>query len=68
MPTFYISAVDEYGHNYDAETFHTVEDALSFIESMKDALEDATVGQHYAISAAIESLEDQLSNYQELPD
>lgn len=68
MPTFYLSAVDEYGHSYDAQTFHAVEDALSFIDALEDALEDATVGQYYAISAAIESLKDQLANYKELPD
>lgn len=68
MPTFYLSAVDEYGHSYDAETFHTVEDALSFIDALEDALEDATVGQYYAISAAIESLKDQLADCEESPD
>jgi hypothetical protein len=68
MPTFYLSAVDEYGHSYDAQTFHTVEDALSFIDALEDALEDETVGQYYAISAAIESLKDQLADCEESAD
>lgn len=68
MPTFYLYAEDEHGISYTAETFHTVEDALSFINALEDALEDATVGQHHAITAAIESLEDQLANYKESPD
>jgi hypothetical protein len=68
MSAFYLYTEDEHGISYTAETFHSVEDALSFIDALEDALEDATVGQYYAISAAIESLKDQLANYQELPE
>lgn len=68
MPAFYLYAEDEHGISYTAETFHSVEHALSFIDALEDALEDATVGQYYAISAAIESLKDQLADCEESAD
>jgi len=58
--TLHLSAIDEHGYSYDAETFHTVEDAMFYIDRLEDALEDATVSESYAIRADIESLKEQL--------
>ena len=68
MPTFYISAVDEYGHCYDAQSFDSVEDTLGAIERLEGALEDVTVSQSYAINDAINQLKDQLADCKESPD
>jgi len=65
MQTFYTFAVDEYGIGYDAETFHTVEDAESYLEQLKDQAENCT---NCSLSAMIASLEDQLLEYKELTD
>jgi hypothetical protein len=68
MPTFQITAVDEYGIFYTAQTLHSADEVMAEIESLEDALEDASVGRTYAIQSVIESLRDQLTSYQESAD
>ena len=68
MQTFHITAIDEYGIFYTAQTLQSADEIMAEIESLKDALEDASVSRSYAICSVIESLEDQLANYQETPD
>jgi hypothetical protein len=61
-------AIDEYGVGYSPETFYTVEDAESFITTLEDSLEDATISQAHSIRQTILDLEDQLRNYKETAD
>ena len=68
MPTFQITAVDEYGIFYTAQTLHSADEVMAEIESLEDALEDASVSRTYAIQSVIESLKDQLTSYQESAD
>jgi hypothetical protein len=55
---FYLTSA-EYGHTFNAETFHTVEDAQDAISRLYDALEDCT-GSGYSIRCAIAELSEQL--------
>jgi len=68
MQTFHTCAIDEYGIFYAAQTLHSADEIEAEINSLKDALEDASVSRSYAIRSVIEDLEEQLSNYKETPD
>lgn len=61
MEAFFITAQDEYGAFYDAETFETLEDAKSALSSLYDALEDAAGFQAYSLRCAIAELSQQIS-------
>jgi len=68
MPTFYTFAIDEYGTGYSPQTFYNAEDAILFLEALRDSLEDASPAASYSLRQTILDLEDQLRNYKETAD
>lgn len=69
MGTFYITGYDCDSHtSYDAASFATIEEAKEALDSLYDALEDATVSQSYRIEGAIRELWEQIREAESLSD
>ena len=68
MQTFQTFAIDEHGTGYSPQTFYNVEDAVLFLEMLRDSLEDASPAASYSLRQTILDLEDQLLNFQQSAD
>ena len=64
MQTFQTFAVDEHGVGYSPQTFYNIDDAVLFLETLRDSLEDASPSASYSLRQTILDLEDQLLNFQ----
>jgi len=58
-------ATDEYGYNYVAKSFFTIEDIRQEIDDLDRALDDASISQASAIQATINELRQFLAQEQD---
>jgi hypothetical protein len=56
-------ATDEYGYNYIAQSFSSIEQLHEAISLLDNALEDASIGESYAIRADLDQLNSLLSSF-----
>ncbi|MEB3208943.1 MAG: hypothetical protein VKK63_08505 [Synechococcus sp.] len=52
----HLIAQDEYGYNYAAKSFSSIEQLHEAISLLDNALEDASIGESHAIQAEIDQL------------
>ena len=57
-------AQDEYGYNYAAASFSSIDQLHEAISLLDNALEDASMAESYAIQADIDQLRSLLSSFQ----